>query len=314
MEYRIVYLKDMKDVKFCELFEKIKDGNPKLYNALYMNLEKDSSLGIRDDVLTYMAECIEDFNNEPEYAYSIADFATNIKVTPACLAWINEYFSDNAEIGIGDFQIVFSEAIEKDIPLEKIKDIFSEKPIDIIGIYQKVEEYSEKEINVLEEEEEHDNLSQVDDNLVVGSVHEEHHNKVSGYEDVVGNLLTVMTHKNRNENEIRNAQENMNKNLAKFQNYHNEIAAYVTEIIRAWEKDKEENVRLQALLEIQQKILSNQQMKINELRNENVQLNERILVATRAEMQLQAIGQKLAEYQAPTEDMRNYNSAFLSGK
>lgn len=60
---------------------------------------------------------------------------------------------------------------------------------------------------------------------------------------------------------------------------------------------REENERLNALLTIQQRVLSGQQDKINELRMQIDNLNSRIQNAEKKEMRRKAIDQKISELQ-----------------
>ena len=285
-----------------EYFGKIKEKNQKFYEVISAKLQKDSSLGICEDVLKYIANHIEEYDKEMEYLYNIADLATNIKISPECIGWINEYFGENKKINISDFGIVFNEAIEKDIPLEEIKSFFSTDSMDILEIYQKIEEYEEPVSK--EEEEKVSSVEMSSEKALLiepETVKIEPQRRETGYEEVVANLMTVMAHRNCDEEPILLAQENVSKILAKFQSSFNEMSICTTEIIRDWEKEKENCERLQALLEIQQKMMNSQQYTINKLRNENAQLNERIQEAARAEMQIRDIKKQLAKFQSLSE-------------
>jgi dsDNA-specific endonuclease/ATPase MutS2 len=90
-------------------------------------------------------------------------------------------------------------------------------------------------------------------------------------------------------------QDNINAILAKFQVTVSELTSYATNIVRDWEKDKEEIERLKALNEIQQKVISNQQTKINEMRNQLVRTNEKLQAVKLSEMKSEAIKQKISE-------------------
>ena len=66
-------------------------------------------------------------------------------------------------------------------------------------------------------------------------------------------------------------------------------------MVREWEGDKEEIERLSALNKIQQKVLSNQQQRINELQGKIKMQENRIRDAEKSEMQRAAIQQKITE-------------------
>lgn len=98
--------------------------------------------------------------------------------------------------------------------------------------------------------------------------------------------------------------DNLNKIVAKFQLAASELAAYSSEVVHEVENDKEEIKRLNALLNLQQRVMSSQQNKINEMRGEIVRLNTRIQNAERTEMRREAINQKISELQSLTLNER----------
>jgi len=309
---KLVYAKDLLEANVEEVVGKIKTGNIKLYEAIVTNLQRDNSLGIREDVLRYMAQNIAEFRIEQEFVHNMAELVSNVKVTPECVKWINEYFSDEVPVDVNDFVIVFNEAIEKDIPLTEIKSLFMESN-DILEIYQKVEEYVKAEVKEAVPEEETIVAGEQQISVVQTQPEIEPRKEENEYGDVVANLITVMMNRSNDEAAIIEMKEKMNAFLAEQQSLFSRMSAFSAEIMRLWEKDKEEKERLEALLRLQQKMMLNQQRKINELRNENEQLNEQLQSASRAKRQLQVISRNLAEYEAmPEDNLQNCNPSYIS--
>ena len=126
----------------------------------------------------------------------------------------------------------------------------------------------------------------------------------SGYAEMFNSLITVMSIKKDGDNSARTVSDNLNKIVAKFQLAASELAAYSSEVVNEVENDKEEIKRLNALLNLQQRVMSSQQNKINEMRGEIVRLNTRIQNAERTEMRREAINQKISELQSLTLNER----------
>lgn len=104
----------------------------------------------------------------------------------------------------------------------------------------------------------------------------------SGYAEMFNSLITVMSIKKDGDNSARTVSDNLNKIVAKFQLAASELAAYSSEVVHEVENDKEEIKRLNALLNLQQRVMSSQQNKINEMRGEIVRLNTRRQYVKRA--------------------------------
>lgn len=319
-DYKIIYAKDLEDESVGKCMERIKENNPQLYDSLRDNLQKESSLGIREDVLSYISEHIEEFDSEQEYVFNIAALMGNIKISADYFAWINRYFREINKISISDFVIVFDEAVEKDIPLEVIMEFFSSDEDDVLKIYDKVDKYTAEEKDASEkaddaaqriesdkkaQENENQNpqIHTVDvENSHTGDMQDEN----SEMADMFKNLLTVMTYCNRDTGDsVLNIQDNINAILAKFQLAMSEMTSYSTNIVRDWEKDKEEIERLKALNEIQQKVIRNQQTKMNEMRSQLVRTNENLQALKLSEIRSEALKQKISELDTLVSEFRH---------
>lgn len=235
----------------------------------------------------------------------------NLKITPEHLEWVNSFLKKNTAVDVDDFSVVFIEAVEKDIPLQQIKKLFGSET-DQILIYQKIVDYepetfnetadevpeSDNDVNsLLEIPKQEDGAEKIDDK-------ECDKQEDSGYAEMFNSLITVMSIKNDGDNSARTVSDNLNKIVAKLQLAASELAAYSSEVVHEVENDKEEIKRLNALLNLQQRVMSSQQNKINEMRGEIVRLNTRIQNAERTEMRREAINQKISELQSLTLNER----------
>lgn len=297
----------MSDVS--DIFSKLEQNNKSLYRFVCSNLQKDASLGVREDVLQYISGVAEQFGTDQRFLFQIAGFMNNLKITPEHLEWVDSFLKQNTAVDVDDFSVVFIEAVEKDIPLQQIKKLFGSET-DQLLIYQKIVDYepgtfnetadaeSNNDVNfLLEIPKQEDGAEKIDDK-------ECDKQEDSGYAEMFNSLITVMSIKNDGDNSARTVSNNLNKIVAKFQLAASELAAYSSEVVHEVENDKEEIKRLNALLNLQQRVMSSQQNKINEMRGEIVRLNTRIQNAERTEMRREAINQKISELQSLTLNER----------
>lgn len=310
-ECRIIYLKDKNMSDVSDIFSKLEQNNKALYRFVCSNLQKDASLGVREDVLQYISGVAEQFGTDQRFLFQIAGFMNNLKITPEHLEWADSFLKKNTAVDVDDFSVVFIEAVEKDIPLQQIKKLFDSET-DQLLIYQKIVDYepetfnetadevpeSDNDVNsLLEIPNQGDGAKKIDDK-------ECDKQEDSGYAEMFNSLITVMSIKKDGDNSARTVSDNLNKIVAKFQLAASELAAYSSEVVHEVENDKEEIKRLNALLNLQQRVMSSQQNKINEMRGEIVRLNTRIQNAERTEMRREAINQKISELQSLTLNER----------
>lgn len=310
MEFEIIYLKDIEKPEIAKILDTIKEKNDGMYDALLSHLRSEGTSGIRDDVLKFIANHIEEFKTDESYLYNVAALVGNAKVTPDHLSWAVSYFNNRNLISIDDFMIIFSEAIEKGMPLSVIQKCYMDAGDNEVQLYEKIlsygreeektEETEEMEENVVGErasDEKTDNKKQELTNVSADVVEEmeEDANKTD-MEEMFENLLVAMSHGNKTmDMSVIRVQEEFNKIVAKLQVDLTELTSYVTQVVREWEGDKEEIGRLNALSKIQQKVMSNQQQRINELQGKILRQENRIREAEKFEMQQAAIQRKITE-------------------
>ena len=293
-----------------DIFSKLEQNNKSLYRFVCSNLQKDASLGVREDVLQYISGVAEQFGTDQRLLFQIAGFMVNLKITPDHLEWVDSFLKKNTAVDVDDFSVVFIEAVEKDIPLQQIKKLFGSET-DQLLIYQKIVDYEPENGDESADKvsENHNDANPVleiskKENEVEKIEDRDDKQEDSGYAEMFNNLITVMSIKNDGDNSARTISDNLNKIVAKLQLAASELAAYSSEVVHEVENDKEEIKRLNALLNLQQRVMSSQQNKINEMRGEIVRLNTRIQNAERTELRREAINQKISELQSLTLNER----------
>jgi len=303
-ECKIFYARDLDQEEVALNLEVIKEKNRKLYDFITENIRKDSNVGIREDVLSYLCEHISDFRTDQEYTYGITSLICNSNVSAEYLEWVNAYFDADARIQFNDFMVVLGEAIDKQIPLRIIKEMFADAE-DELAIYSKVIDYVAP---VPTGDTENTSMSVAENNIPGTVVDSEPPMEVSGprgleMPDMFNNLLTVVRLRDSQANTALEWQEELNKITAELQMSLSKLSSFSTEMVREWEKDKAEIQRLTAFNEILQKFLANNQSKTNEMRNEIKMLQQKVQAMERSELQQQTISEKVAELNALTSKL-----------
>lgn len=293
--YNMIYSSNMEDEGVIEKFDAIKRVNENLFDSIYEGMNGNSSTGIREDVLDYISQNIDEFRSDWDYVFHITALVWDQKMSPEHIKLINSFFGNAAagtHYALCEFVIVFTEAVQKDIPLEEISRIFGSDD-DIVDIQEKIAKWQPKE--------EHCDSTAVESEIVVDNPEEYENTNGSGYADMLSSIVNVMSYKDSHMDHSAIAiQGNFNKIIAKFQLVVTEISAYSAEVTHAVEKDRAENERLRAMLEIQQKVLNSQQQIINEQKGEIIRLKSAIQDAEKSQMQREEINNKILELQALT--------------
>lgn len=306
-ELMLISLRDRENPEVEKMFVQLEKNNSILYRFLNDDLQKDPLYGVRRDVFAYVVENAAQFNQNQRYMFNLAGIMCNIKILPEHIKWIDSYLKKKGTYEtVDDFMIIFGEAVEKDMPLEQIQNLFDTESDEIV-IYDKIVNYqpeandtvSEKaplvknklESRKLENEIEADNKNNISEKK------ENHQSQDSNFAEMFHSLITVMNRKDETDDEVHSVDENFKQIVAKFQLATSELMAYASEVVHTLECKNAENERLNALMTIQQRVMSNQQNKINELHIQIAHLNFRIQEAEKTEMKREAINQKICELQ-----------------
>ena len=120
-------------------------------------------------------------------------------------------------------------------------------------------------------------------------------NSESNYNEILDHMVNIMSLKNLDIKSIYDAQDHVNKIISQIQLLVTELSVYTTEIVREWEKDKNKLVQLNSVLEIQKKLFSEQQIKMNAMKNTNEELENRLRGLESSLQRNNAIHQKAKE-------------------
>ena len=310
--YKIYLAGDLTREEVSQKLEILREKNRKLHDFIVENLRKETAVGIREDVLDYLSKNVDEFQaDDQEYAYNIASLIGNMDISAEYLEWVNEYFKLDGRIAFNDFMVVLGEAIEKKIPFPIIKEYFTDAE-DSLAIYSKVVDYTEPEENesiaAMEEPEETTRVQLVETEYERTPV-PENNLDVPG---VFSNLLTIVQFRNKESNSILENQEIINKIMAEFQLSLSKLSTFSTDMVREWEKDKEEIQKLTACNELLQKFLTSNQNTINKLKAENKMLLQKLQNYERNEIQQETIRQKVAELDKLTSEFPYSTRSALS--
>ena len=312
---KILTLEDLENEKYKIYINEINKKNRLMSSFLTKELEKNSSNGIREDVLQFISDNIDSICNKDSnlnYEFFIANMSADVSVSPEWYSWFDEYFEDENHIDIEDFSYLFNEFYtERHIPLEDIKELFKRGQNDVLTIQNLIIAYvpdpeDERQEPVEVSTNNDYNGSSVDSASDV-EIEDSHKNEF-GYVELFDNLLAVMSYRGSEEQSITGVQNEMNKILAKFQLATTEMSTYAVEIFKAWEKDKDEIKKLKSLYNMQQNLLANQQRKINEQKADIIKLRNRINESEKADIQRESLNHKLLEIQGLMSEMNNTKS------
>lgn len=320
MEDKLIYARDIHDGEFEPLFNSIKEQNEILYHLLMAGLEKNPSVGLRADVLSYFAEKAESLGSDQKLLFQLTDFACNPRVNVSYLSFVDDYFNHNTSgerFSIDDFGVVFSACVEKSIPIETVRNMFYGN-MDVVEIYEAVDKYEESlgdTGNNAEDISYEKNVQVIDEpkhsEVSAGSVKDDFEEPVKVVRnednasdvDMFNNLVTVMTFRDKEGMEaLGSLQGRFTDILSVFNSTASDLSSFSAELFNSMKKDKEEIKKLNAMISIIQKLLTQKQNEINSLRGEVARLNERIRASEKAELKRNQLYEKITEAYKMTAD------------
>ena len=211
----------------------------------------------------------------------------------------------DVQLSMDDFGVVFSACVEKNIPIAEIKSLFySDK--DVMDIYASVDAYISQPVpeeapdEIITEEREETALSEstAPSEVIVGDAEFSQYERTNEASDVdmFNNLVTLMATTDVDEARfINTAQGKFMDTLQQLQDVSSSISVFSTEFINSMKSDKEEIKKLNAMIMLMKKLLSQKQGEINELRGEISKLNSRIHSFESAEFKQDALREKVGE-------------------
>lgn len=304
----LIYSNQVNQEDVSTILERINVKNHQFYLLIVDVMRNQNKNGVRKDVLEYLSSNVEDLMKDKEYYYHLSTLILENKLSPEWYEWINNLLInslvDNEKISLSDLMIAIHEMIEKNMSLEFAKRVFSENDnilqiLDII-LNSEGEEFEENDKSEQEAEME---LSQ-DQEEVSNDIVESEKKPVQKM-DVFEDLIKAMSIKGRGKTcSVLDVQDGFNKLVAQFQVALTELSSYSTEIIREWEKDKDEIERMSSLYSVYQKMIGSQQQRIMEQANEITRLKADIKEFEQKLSNNQAIIDRLYEIQSAAKDFR----------
>lgn len=294
----LVYKKDLEkeEVKYC--LDTIREKNDALGMFLVQNLKADDSQGIRMDVLKFFSENIEQINPDPNFIFNIAILTKNVHLNSEWYGWINSYSKGSRSFPMDDFMTLLYEALNKKIPLQKLKKMFDEDTEGFLNVFQAIESYSE---GMWLDEEETEEI-RLDSSFYASEDNEDFtdlsNEKEADMASIFGSLLTVVSDRRCEDNALIPVQKHLSGYAVSLQNFVNDITTYSGKIVNEWQKDRDENERLKSLNRLQQKLMEGQQRKMEDMRTEIIRLNAKLQEAEKSEMHRAAISRKISELQS----------------
>lgn len=258
------------DVQGC--INTIKEKNTLLGVAVEQYIKAEGSRGLREDVLSYFRKNAAIIGDDQDMIYNLISLLGKTFISPAWYEWIRTYFGENQQIPMDDFMTLLQGALEKKIPLEKLKDIFQEGNNSMLQIYEAIEAYVEEQWDG-ETIPDEDMPTSFPGEQKRSEIVEKYREQDISYSGVFGEILSVVSGRNAKAQELVMVQEHLNGYAGTLQSFVNDIRSFSGNVVNEWQKDREENARLKALYNMQQKLLESQQGKIDEMRTEIFRLN-----------------------------------------
>ena len=324
LEYRIIYGANMDEGEYLLFWRKIREINERMYSYIRNSLLSDGTVGLRDDVLKFISENVSSFPKENKSIHDLFTLICDTNIDVKCWDFILTWMKTNSVDDISDFAIVFCAAINKDIPLDIIKEYFTDNK-GMMSIFKKIGEYEVVEEEKVEEFEMREifsvdsteNIGQEDNSTKPSLVDrvkieiEPRRNTENNYNEMLDHMVNIMSLRNLDVESIHEAHDHVNRIISQAQLSFTELSVYITEIIREWEKDKNKLVQLNSILEIQKKLFSEQQIKMSALMNANAELENRLRELEASLQKRDAIHQKARELAEMTDssssgERRNY--------
>ena len=296
----ILFKEDLRreDVQIC--LRTIKEKNELLGVSLEQYMKLENGNGIRKDVLMFFSENIHSISTNQDIVYNLVSFFEKTDVNPEWYEWINRYCDQNDSFSVDDFMTLLQEAMDKNIPLYKVKDIFSDGKEDIFSIYESIEEYVEEKWIEGESREEETLPYQFCGDQNKSAMTDKYLENEVDYTGMFGGLLSVVTDTREDMTELIPVQEHFNGYALSLQNFINDISNFSGRVVNEWQNDRKENARLKSLYKMQQKILEDQQNKITEMREEIFRLKAVIEDYEKAALHQAAMNRKIDELHSLT--------------
>ena len=303
MSEKLVFAKDI--LEGMEAADRIHKENPAFFNRILIGLKKSSSTGIRKDIFDFFSgNAAKIPEGDALLQFHLVGLASNPKMTVEHIRFVMERYAENHEMNLGldDFDVVFTSFVEKGVPMSDIRKVFSSN-CELADLFDYLNAYKPKteEEATMDPRFENKDLVEVTGERTVQiseSVIDDEEDPLTAANDVdmFNNMVDIMTlHARDGQEAVNKTQSVFNGIVSKIQACSSELSLSIADVVNSMENDKKEIRRLNSVITLMQKLLASKQVEINELRGEVVRLNDRIRNSEKAEMRREALTQKINE-------------------
>lgn len=288
--YRMVFMKDFEDAGLQECLSTIREKNDLLYKKLLHALKQRNFLGIREDVLRCFADNADSIKQDNQFVFHLISLTADERIVPDYYSWLIEYCK-NTFFEISDIITSFTVAIDKGMPLEDLQKCFEHS--DFLTVFEHIEQYGFLQTQS-------DGLNAVTEEVVSLPLVKDS-NEDTGLVSVFGDLFTVMAIDKRGEEDRAvHIQKRFYEALSALRKNVDDINSFFGDIIHEGDTDKEVILRLKAIYNIQQRVLSSQHQKLCKADKEICRLEAALRDAEKREFYYEAINNKVRDIQTLT--------------
>lgn len=303
--YRMVFMKDFEDAGLQKYLNIIGEKNSLLYKKMLHTLKQRNFSGIREDVLRCFADNADSIKQDSQFLFHLLSLTADERITPDYYSWLIEYCK-NTFFEISDIMTSFTVAIDKGMPLEDLQKCFEHS--DFLTVFERIEQYGNSKVQS-------DGLETVTEVEEIALPLAKDNNEDMGVVSVFGDLLAVMAIDKRGEEDrVVHIQKRFDETLSALRRAVDDINSFFGDIIHGWDTDKEAILRLKAIYNIQQRVLSSQHQKLSEADKEICRLNAALRDAEKREFYYEAINKKVRDIQTLTDSTVSRDERLMKGE
>lgn len=295
--YYMIKFDDLENEENKKLMDKLQEKNESLCSMIRLNHQINlAGGGIRSDILSYLAENAGMLPDDMEIRNSISTMTLSEKFDEDWYSWAMNYLLSDEHMDAINFDLIISTVQDTPVTLDQVRQVFDEYP----GKYMDIV----KGVKKLLTEEKSEEPAVTDTKTGVAGImndpvsDEEFFNEEKSMHIFPALIRAISTPAKADSETITKMTSCGADSLQKMQQilddfFCNHLAGYAS----AWEHDKEENVRLNAVVECQEQFIEGQQKKINELSVRIEELNEKLRKGEKEREKNEQMAMKIKELQ-----------------
>lgn len=299
--YCMIKFDDFENEENKKLMDKLQEKNESLCSMIRLNHQINlAGGGIRSDILSYLAETAGMLPDDIKIRNSISTMTLSEKFDEDWYSWAMNYLLSDEHMDAINFDLIISTVQDTPVTLDQVRQVFDEYPgkyMDIVkGVKKLLTEEKSEEPTVTDTKTEAAGIT----NDPVSD--EEFFNEEKSMHIFPALIRAISTPAKADSETITKMTSCGADSLQKMQQilndfFCNHLAGYAA----AWEHDKEETVRLNAVVECQEQFIEGQQKKINELRARIEELNEKLRKGEKEREKNEQMAMKIKELQELTQ-------------